>query len=463
MKKLSILKLTILLFSSFSYAQYVFDFEENAQQFSTSAEASTVEQTVNGVTLTVTTDNDTSHTKFTQRTDLTGVLGGVDGHVIATSWRNNTFHFEFSEPVYLGTILAARLGAGYIEQVITDDTSVPVRSESTHHVGNKTIALGWENVTSFKIENDVSVTATPIFDDITFIPMDEFVNTVTHVPDNVFEQRLIDNGWDDVLDNYVATPNIIFQIILDVTGVKDLTGIEDFASLRYFYCRNSPNLEGELDLTNNLNIEAVYVNNSKITNLNLSTNSALQYVSTEDNLLTNISLPTDADLISAQFDNNNLTNLNFSNYPSLERLELDNNMLTSLNLANGNNNDLNIFSAIGNPDLSCIEVSNVSFATNNYTQVDSGVVFSTDCASLSIDDFEIETFSFYPNPATSILNIKAKQDYNYLLVDVAGKIVALGELVLGDNIINLRKFESGVFFLQVTNQQTIFTKKIIKK
>ena len=52
----------------------------------------------------------------------------------------------------------------------------------------------------------------------------------THVPDDGFEQALILQGYDIVLDDSVLTANINQLTSLSIWGstVYDLTGIEDF-------------------------------------------------------------------------------------------------------------------------------------------------------------------------------------------------------------------------------------------
>ena len=54
----------------------------------------------------------------------------------------------------------------------------------------------------------------------------------TYVPDNNFEQALINLGYDTVLDDYVTTANINTVTALDVNGdnISNLTGIEDFTA-----------------------------------------------------------------------------------------------------------------------------------------------------------------------------------------------------------------------------------------
>ena len=55
----------------------------------------------------------------------------------------------------------------------------------------------------------------------------------TYVPDNNFEQALIDLGYDDTLDDSVLTVNISGVTSLDVEyqEISDLTGIAGFTAL----------------------------------------------------------------------------------------------------------------------------------------------------------------------------------------------------------------------------------------
>ena len=52
----------------------------------------------------------------------------------------------------------------------------------------------------------------------------------TYVPDNNFEQALINLGYDNTLDDYVLTANIESITYLNITekNISDLTGIQDF-------------------------------------------------------------------------------------------------------------------------------------------------------------------------------------------------------------------------------------------
>ncbi|WP_224490292.1 hypothetical protein [Robertkochia flava] len=98
----------------------------------------------------------------------------------------------------------------------------------------------------------------------------------TYVPDDGFEQSLIDMGYDDVPDDYVLTENIASLEGLTLRGnrtsfgngneygIKSLTGIEDFLSLKQL------SLDGiwldDLDLINQQNLEHLSLHEIKVAN-----------------------------------------------------------------------------------------------------------------------------------------------------------------------------------------------------
>ena len=143
----------------------------------------------------------------------------------------------------------------------------------------------------------------------------------TFIPDDAFEQALINLDLDDFLDDSVNTFAIDSVHILDVSNedIVDLTGIQDFVALTTLYCYN-----------------------------------------------------------------NQLESLDLSNNPNLFDVSCSNNQLTSLSVKNGNPTGLWYFIAINNPNLACVEVDNVAYANYNWL-IDNTAVFSTSCniASLS--------------------------------------------------------------------------------
>ena len=97
----------------------------------------------------------------------------------------------------------------------------------------------------------------------------------TYVPDDNFEQALIDFGYDDVLDDYVLTANISGVEDLNVMEkeISDLTGIEDFTALDYLNCQQ--NQLTSLDVSANTALTILKCYSNQLTSLDVSANTAL--------------------------------------------------------------------------------------------------------------------------------------------------------------------------------------------
>ena len=173
-------------------------------------------------------------------------------------------------------------------------------------------------------------------------------NTQTYVPDDNFENALINLGLDNILDNYVATASIDTVTILDVSSenIADLTGIEDFTALLELNC--SENQLSELDVSHNT------------------------YLSTLD------------------CSHNYLTSLNLSQNTSLTLLRCYNNQLSTLDVKNGNNtyflHFFSHFATQNNPNLYCINVDDATWSTANWTSIDPQHYFSDNCSPTDIEE-----------------------------------------------------------------------------
>ena len=127
----------------------------------------------------------------------------------------------------------------------------------------------------------------------------------TCVPDDGFEQYLIDEGYDDVLDNYVTTASIDTIISFGITPpneedgvlpVRSLTGIKDFTALTSLYVWD--NELTSLDVSGLLNLYKIYCMNNAITNLNVSNTPALTRLLCYDNQLTSLDVSNNSGLTS---------------------------------------------------------------------------------------------------------------------------------------------------------------------
>ena len=136
------------------------------------------------------------------------------------------------------------------------------------------------------------------------------------MPDDNFEQHLIDQGFDSgPLDNYVPTANINTRFVLDVNnlGIDNLTGVEDFTALTYLDC--SENYLTSLDVSNNTALDALVCNNNSLTDLDVTNNPLL------------------TELYCGM---NNLGLLDVSNNPLLTHLYCEGTGLSSLDISNNN-------------------------------------------------------------------------------------------------------------------------------
>ena len=82
----------------------------------------------------------------------------------------------------------------------------------------------------------------------------------TFIPDDNFEQALIELALDDVLDDSVMTQRIEMIRVLDISNrevpIRDLTGIKDFINLRVL--NFGANLIFEIDISNLIYLEELY-------------------------------------------------------------------------------------------------------------------------------------------------------------------------------------------------------------
>ncbi|HEY5592443.1 MAG TPA: leucine-rich repeat domain-containing protein [Paludibacter sp.] len=149
-------------------------------------------------------------------------------------------------------------------------------------------------------------------------------------------------------------------------------------ALTYLYCRNnqlsSLNTSGVAALTE---LHCAY---NQLASLDISTNTVLTVLGCSNNQLTSLDVSANTDLSKLHCQNNQITSLDVSANTALISLYCSSNLLTSLNVKNGNNTSLD-FNATSNPDLTCIQVDNAAYSTNNWTY-DVLESFSTDCACI---------------------------------------------------------------------------------
>ncbi|GAA3589339.1 T9SS type A sorting domain-containing protein [Flavivirga amylovorans] len=234
------------------------------------------------------------------------------------------------------------------------------------------------------------------------------LNRFTAIPDDFFEQALIDLGLDSgPLDNQVLTANIEHVLVLNVNNkqIEDLEGIKGFSLLRELDCSN--NYLNDLDVSDMVNLEALYcssnyflTNNTANTNgllnttgtsnlrklfcasnnlgdLDTSLNVNLEALDCADNNLDVLNVTGNSLLKELNCSNNNLTGLDISTNVTLEDVNCDSNKISNLNTATLNNTTLVKISCASN-DLSTLLIGNyvalvdLNCRSNSLTQLITG-------------------------------------------------------------------------------------------
>ena len=371
----------------------------------------------------------------------------------SSNFNNNISYLNLSKNPYLTSFSAK--GNGLINLDLSQNSHLTeIQCQNNNLVsldlknGNNTNLTYFNangNDSLFCISSDDSVWSNA---NLTNIPIQSFfsnycVNYYTDIPDLVFEQNLINLGYDFNIDGKVLTSSIIGidSLTLAPTGgipwiaqqISDLTGIEDFINLTYLNC---PSLDLDtLDLSQNLNLKYLscsglpwsqqgltsinlsqnidlthlIFNYSQVNTIDLSLNPNLSYLECSQNQFTNLDVSQNYSLDTVICSYNQLNSLDFSQNSNLVYLECRNNLISSLDvsqnsnlahlecrnnnrlsnldLRNGNNTNFTFFSARNNDSLYCISVDDSNWAANNwqptgtfgFSNIDEHMFFSNNC------------------------------------------------------------------------------------
>ena len=277
------------------------------------------------------------------------------------------------------------------------------------------------------------------------IHINQFEIPLTYVPDDNFEQELINLGYDDVMDDYVQTNNIntVTSLFVSSKNISDLTGIEDFTLLSSLMCES--NQLTSLDISQNKNLEYLWCSLNQITDLDVSQN------------------PT---LIQLGCSYNELSILDCSQNSNLEWLECTTNQLTTLNVKNGNNAILTKFRSEQNPNLYCIQIDNETDANNGVGVYEGWVKgtfteYSEDCEAfglnelgLPFDNYTVSTVGLTcVNSSDGVINIQVKEPRDYIVQIISDNNEVNNTYGLNyQNAweLNLTELEGGEYYIHIS-------------
>lgn len=237
----------------------------------------------------------------------------------------------------------------------------------------------------------------------------------------------------------------------------DVTKNIDLKEFLCFY-----NLLTTLNLTKNTNLTTLGCQGNKLIDLDLSKNTSLKSLFCFENQLTALDLSKNMALTNLECHTNNLKNLDVTQNTLLTSVSCSKNQLVNLNLKNGNNNNITFFNATNNPDLTCIQVDNITPPNTSWYK-DSFANYSITACFLSNNTFEKNTdLAFiYPNPTNDILNIIVPLNTELKKVEVFSLTGQKVETTTQSQI-SFNHLAKGEYLLIVETGAGHSTKKVIK-
>ncbi len=261
-----------------------------------------------------------------------------------------------------------------------------------------------------------------------------------YVPDDYFEQELINLGYDDVLNDYVARVFIenVTSLNLSNKNITDLTGIEGFTSLENLNA--SSNSLNVVNISQNTALVTLDVSNNGLVALDVSSNTNLTELRCQSNTnISSLDVSSNPNLTTLWCYGNKIEQLNLNNNTGLTDIRCHSNLLNRMTIKNQNNSAITTFSAHTNPNLTCIEVDDPVLLTTNFSgNIDAQTSFSLNCY---YDDTYIPDAVFEAYLET--------HDANGNIVAV-GSSNSMGNGISGDNYVTTAKINT-VTNLNVSN------------
>jgi len=158
----------------------------------------------------------------------------------------------------------------------------------------------------------------------------------TFIADIEFEKYLIEQGWDDVADNYVLTSNIfsIEHIDIQERNITSLNGIEDFENLKYLSAGRN-NISGVIDFSLNTKLINVDIPNNPLNEVYFRNNISLESLGLYGTFtLEVLELSNSPNLIDLGVHDTKLKEIDLSNSPKIEHLRIWDSELLKLDLSN---------------------------------------------------------------------------------------------------------------------------------
>ena len=88
---------------------------------------------------------------------------------------------------------------------------------------------------------------------------------------------------------------------------------------------------------------------------------------------------------------------------------------------------------------------------------------ATFTATNGIGDINSDSWSIYPNPATTAVTVGGVEQATVTINDITGRIIATHNVADGDNSIDVSHLAAGTYFVRITSNGTSAVRKLIIK
>ena len=181
---------------------------------------------------------------------------GIDfdvSNIIFSSEDDHAFKFNYSAGQING-IFEVTSNTTILLEGIGELTNVQIIEEKI------SFNMKINNLFQFDVEGDKSVT---------------YKENEIYIPDPIFEQTLIDTGYDDILDGYVKDSIVLSINELDLSNklITQYNGLEEFVNLTNLNL--SGNIISDVPLINLNNLTTLNLSNTGLTELDLSYNNLI--------------------------------------------------------------------------------------------------------------------------------------------------------------------------------------------
>lgn len=238
--------------------------------------------------------------------------------------------------------------------------------------------------------------------------------------------------------------NALVEVLLPVNGNIEILYINE-NKLTEIEVNKLPNLKrlflvnnqmASLDLSQNPMLERLHIDKNKVTNLDITNLAKLNWMSVNDNLLTQIT---------------------FHNNPLLKTIIAQNNKIETLNFQDGFTNVLTVINLTGNATFNkIIKDCNDTLPSNVSVAIEENCILGTQSEVLN-------SVKFYPNPVTNQIYFSENLEIeSYQIVNMEGKVMR------SENAPKLKSIEvstlnKGVYFLKLKTKKEDLVHRFIKK